>query len=204
MSQENVYANAVTGATANPLMPDPDAADEQFAAGANAVLANAVELARGAVGAHQGAAAVLVDQDFSTMRKFFSLSQKYAAWAHYAVPAVGFGSHAWLLRNPATVRLTQAELEAHPQWRGFGNQAPYHPPMRGWLAAPIVGSDGTVWGLLQLSDRYSGEFTADDEDVLTGLARLVSTALEALWDVRNLGGTAAGARAPLAGPPAGA
>jgi GAF domain-containing protein len=63
--------------------------------------------------------------------------------------------------------------------------------MRGWLAAPIVGSDGTVWGLIQLSDRYSGEFTADDEAVLTGLARLVSAALEALWDVRNLGGTAA-------------
>ncbi len=88
------------------------------------------------------------------------MSQKYAAWAHYAVPAAGFGSHAWLLRNPATVRLTQAELEAHPQRKGFGNQAAYHPPMRGWQAAPILGSDGTVWGLIQLSDRYSGEFTA--------------------------------------------
>ena len=67
--------------------------------------------------AHQGAAAVMVGQDFSTIRKFFSLSEKYAAWAHYKVPAVGFGSHAWLLRHPQTVRLTQAELEAHPERR---------------------------------------------------------------------------------------
>src|SRR3712207_1853699 len=114
MTQENVYANAVTGATPNPLMPEPDAVDERFAAGANAVLSNVVELARSAVGAHQSAAAVMVGQDFSTIRKFFSLSEKYAAWAHYAVPAVGFGSHAWLMRHPATVRMTQAELEAHP------------------------------------------------------------------------------------------
>lgn len=189
MPEQNVYANAVTGATANPLMPRPGAADEQFVAGANAVLANAVELVRGAVGAHQSAAAVMVNQDFSTLRKFFSLSEKYAAWAHYTVSAVGYGTHAWLLRHPATVRFTQEELEAHPAWEGFGTQAPYHPPMRGWLAAPIIGSDGTVWGLIQLSDRYAGDFTADDEDVLERLTQLVSAALQALWDVRNLGGT---------------
>ena len=92
MTQENVYANAVTGATPNPLMPEPDAVDERFAAGANAVLSNVVELARTAVGARQSAAAVMVRQDFSTIRKFFSLSEKYAAWAHYASPPSDSGS----------------------------------------------------------------------------------------------------------------
>jgi hypothetical protein len=62
----NVYANAVTGATPNPLMPTPDAVDEAFAEGANRVLARAVELARVVVGAHQAAAAVMVDRDWST------------------------------------------------------------------------------------------------------------------------------------------
>lgn len=30
--------------------------------------------------------------------------------------------------------------------------------MRGGLAASIRGSDGTAWGLLQLSDKYEGNF----------------------------------------------
>jgi GAF domain-containing protein len=185
-SHANVYANAVTGATPNPLMPTPDAVDEAFAEGANRVLARAVELARVAVGAHQAAAAVMVDRDWSTVRKFFSLSEKYAAWRDYATPATGYGTHGWLLRQAGCVRLTQAELEAHPHWKNFGTEAGKHPPMRGWMAVPITDRAGTVWGLLQLSDRYEGEFTAEDERHFTSFAALVSEALEALWDVRNL------------------
>jgi GAF domain-containing protein len=185
-SHANVYANAVTGATPNPLMPTPDAVDEAFAEGANRVLARAVELARVVVGAHQAAAAVMVDRDWSTVRKFFSLSEKYAAWRDYATPATGYGTHGWLLRQAGCVRLTQAELEAHPHWKNFGTEAGKHPPMRGWMAVPITDRAGTVWGLLQLSDRYEGEFTAEDERHFTSFAALVSEALEALWDVRNL------------------
>jgi GAF domain-containing protein len=59
-------------------------------------------------------------------------------------------------------------------------------PMRGWLAAPIVGQDGTNWGLLQLSDKYEGEFTEEDEQHFISFAKLVSEALEALWGMRNL------------------
>ena len=182
----NTYTNAVTGATPNPLMPVPDAVDDAFAEGANRVLARAVELARVVVGAHQAAAAVLVDRDWSTIRKFFSLSEKYAAWRDYATPATGYGTHGWLLGQAGCVRLTQAELEAHPHWKNFGTEAGKHPPMRGWMAVPITDRAGTVWGLLQLSDRYEGEFTAEDERHFTAFAALVSEALEALWDVRNL------------------
>ncbi len=182
----NSYTNTVTGATPNPLMPVPDAVDEAFADGANRVLARAVELARVVVGAHQAAVAVMVDRDWSTVRKFFSLSEKYAAWRDYATPATGYGTHGWLLRQAGCVRLTQAELEAHPQWRNFGTEAGKHPPMRGWMAVPIADRAGTVWGLLQLSDRYEGEFTAEDERHFTAFAALVSEALEALWEVRNL------------------
>jgi GAF domain-containing protein len=58
--------------------------------------------------------------------------------------------------------------------------------MRGWLAVPIVDRARTVWGLLQhLSDRYDGEFTAEDERHVVAFAALVSDALEALWDVGN-------------------
>ncbi len=126
------------------------------------------------------------------MRKYFSLSEKYAAWADYRTPATGYGTHGWLLRTNATVRLTQTELEANPEWKNFGTEAGKHPPMNGWLATPIVGSAGVNWGLLQLSDKQDGEFTAEDERQVIQFASLVSLALEALWEVRNLQKRSAG------------
>lgn len=182
----NVYQNSFIGATVNPVMPNPDAIDEAFAAAANQALATAVETIRVLIGAHQGAAAIVVAQDWSSVRKVFSLSEKYAAWATYTTPATGYGSHGWLLKYNKSVRFTQAELEAHPEWRNFGTEADNHPPMRGWLAAPLVDRAGTNWGLLQLSDKYAGEFTAEDEHNLVRFASLLSITLEALWDVRNL------------------
>jgi hypothetical protein len=43
------------------------------------------------------------------------------------------------------VRLTQEEVEAHPAWTGFGDQAPHNPPLRGWLATSVYGEDGRCW-----------------------------------------------------------
>jgi hypothetical protein len=40
--------------------------------------------------------------------------------------------------------------------------------------------------LLQLSDKYEGEFTEEDEKYFISFAKLVSDTLEALWEVRNL------------------
>lgn len=183
----NIYEmNAFKGATRNPLMQNPDAIDEAFAESVNRATYTAMELARVLVGTYQAAIAVIVQKDWSTARKFFSLSEKYAAWKHYDTPAAGFGIHNWLLRSDAPVRLTQSELEAHPEWIGFGTEAGKHPPMNGWLAAPIVDKNGTNWGLFQLSDKYEGEFTADDERHFLKLVELTSDALEALWEVRNL------------------
>jgi len=82
--------------------------------------------------------------------------------------------------------LTQAELEAHPAWEGFGLEASNHPPMRGWLAAPIIDRHGTNWGLIQVSDKYEGDFTEEDEQKFLRFAHLVSMQLETLWDLRNL------------------
>jgi GAF domain-containing protein len=182
---ENTYHNKVIGMTSNPLMPNPDEIDKEFLAAADKILKDAAELARDLVGAHQSAIAIMVNGDFSTMRKYFSLSGKYAKWADYAVPATGSGTHAWLMKHPHVVRMTQAELEAHPAWQNFGTQAKSHPPMRGWLAVPIADSHGTVWGLLQLSDKYRGEFTKDDEASTTQLGLIVSSALEGWWNARN-------------------
>src|SRR5574337_1461200 len=74
--------------------------------------------------------------------------------------------------------LTQLELQAHPAWRGFGAAAERHPPMRGWLAVPLTGRGGRSVGIIQLTDKYDGDFTARDEAALVELARVASLALE--------------------------
>jgi GAF domain-containing protein len=182
----NVYHNTEIGAVPNPVMPAPDVHDEVFARAANVVLAEAATLIRDLVLCHQSAIAIVVQGDWSTVRKHFSLSPKYASWADYSTAATGYGSHGWLLRQTHSVRFAQAELEAHPEWKNFGTEAGKHPPMRGWLATPLLDSHGTNWGLLQASDKYDGEFTADDQVKLERLSTMVAQTLEALWTVRNL------------------
>lgn len=147
---------------------------------ADPVLALAAELARVVTQAHQGAATQMVNGDWSEVRKYFSLSEKYADWADYRTPASGFGIHAYVTKTNRSLRLTQAELEAHPQWRNFGTEQGKHPPMRGWIAMPLIGSDGLNYGLIQVSDRVEGEFSEEDEQHLAQLARLTSAALDAL------------------------
>jgi hypothetical protein len=71
-------------------------------------------------------------------------------------------------------------ISAHDKWRNFGDQIDKHPPMRGWLAVPPIGSDGENYGFIQASDRLEGEFTEQDEANLVRLAALTSTALDAL------------------------
>jgi GAF domain-containing protein len=171
----NTYHNASTP-------PPPDMSPElaSFMRAADPVLAQAAELARVLAHAHQGAATQLIGQDWARARKYFSLSEKYAAWADYRAPAKGFGIHAYAHTVDRPLRLTDAELRAHPWWRNFGDQAGQHPPMRGWLAAPMMGSDGVNYGFIQASDRLEGEFTEQDEANLVRLATLTAAALDAL------------------------
>ena len=151
-----------------------------FYAAAETVLVQATELIRVVTNANQSAIAVIVNGDWSSARKYFSLSEKYAAWANYHTPATGYGIHGFVPKTNQTLRLTQVELEAHPEWRNFGFEKDNHPPMRGWLAMPLIGADGLNYGLMQASDRYDGDFTAEDEANMRRLATLTSTALDAL------------------------
>ena len=71
-------------------------------------------------------------------------------------------------------------MRAHPEWRNFGTEVGRHPPMRGWLAVPLIGSDRANYGFIQASDRLEGDFTDQDEASLVRLATLTSTALDAV------------------------
>jgi hypothetical protein len=138
-------------------------------------------LARALVDAEQAALRIDLDGDGLDAHKFFSLSARYARWRDFRVDPRGFGLHGIRLERGEVVRLTQAEVEAHPAWSGFGQTAAHHPPLRGWLATPVCGADGRDYGLLQLSDKSGGaDFTVEDEDRIRELAAFAGAMLDAL------------------------
>lgn len=171
----NSYHNAST-----PPAPDVPPEQARFMLAADPILAQAAELARVITRAHQSAAVQLVGEGWAYARKFFSLSEKYAAWSDYRQPASGAGIHGFAHQIEKPLRLTDAELRAHPEWRNFSDQLTKHPPMRGWLVTPLIGSDGLNYGFIQVSDRLEGDFTQQDEANLVRLATLTSIALDAL------------------------
>jgi len=142
------------------------------------VLRLTADQARALIGAHQAVTSITNEQDHRQAINAVSLSEKYASWQSYDVPTDGSGIYTLITRANQPMRLTQAELEAHPAWLGFGAEAGNHPPICGWLAVPLMGRDGRNLGLIQLSDKEEGEFTADDEALLVQLAQVAAIALE--------------------------
>jgi light-regulated signal transduction histidine kinase (bacteriophytochrome) len=59
--------------------------------------------------------------------------------------------------------------------------------LRGWLAVPLKAPDGRNLGLIQLSDKYDGEFTEADEAIMVQLAEMGSAAVEARRLTESLG-----------------
>ncbi len=155
-----------------------------------ATLQEVVEQARGVVGAHQAVISIQSDAENGHFVHAFSLSEKYDAWKTQELPSPdGTGIYAMVCETNKPARLTQAELLAHPRWRGFGAHAAGHPPMQGWLAVPLIGSDGRNLGVLQLSDKYEDEFSRQDEYVAIELAHLATAAIEKarlIEEVRSL------------------
>lgn len=54
--------------------------------------------------------------------------------------------------------------------------------MVGWLAVPVIGSNGQVVGMLQLTSKMEGDFTEDDESKLVNFSKTVSLAFETYYD----------------------
>lgn len=134
--------------------------------------------ARRLIGAHQSVITLSVGGRAAQLIAAVSLSEKYAAWRDYRTRPDGSEISRLLAQGNSPMRLTQDELEAHSAWRAFGGEAGSHPPMRGWLAAPLVTLDGRNVGIIQLSDKYEGEFTEDDEAIIVQLAQLASASIE--------------------------
>lgn len=141
-----------------------------------------IEKARMLTGARMSAIDQIYGGDWERSQTMASLSDEYAAWRDYKAQVTGEGVYSLVAREKRTMRLTQAELEAHPAWRGYGREAGKHPPLRGWLAAPLLGRGGECIGVVQLSDKWmddkAAEFTEADEALLQQLAQVAAVALE--------------------------
>jgi PAS domain S-box-containing protein len=135
------------------------------------------ERARGIVGAHQAIAVFTRDQRWLRGVQARSLSEKYAAWNRDGTAETAAPLYRLVCEHNRALRFTQAELEALPAFVTSDLAAAQLPPLRGWLAVPLVGGDGKNLGLLQLSDKYDGEFSEQDEAILMQLAQLASVAI---------------------------
>lgn len=163
------------------------AVTDEFDARVDHLLQSSCKVARALTGAHQAAMAMIVGGDWTQARKYFSLSDKYAEWKDFRMPAHGIGLHALVVAENKAICLTEDEVERHPEFRGFAESAGKHPPMRGLLGVPIVGEDGLNYGLLQVSDKIDGgDFDDEDERRLQCLADAAAVGLDALRKVRAL------------------
>lgn len=73
------------------------------------------------------------------------------------------------------IRMGRRELELHP---AQGSDAGLWRAAGGWLAAPLLARDGRNLGLVEVSEKSTGDFTEDDEAVLVQLAQMGSIAIE--------------------------
>ena len=142
------------------------------------VLSLVTEEARSLIGCHLSVTTLTADHRPGQVVGRTSLSDEYARWKNYEFKVDAAGINAEVIRSNRPVRLTQADLEGHSAWAGSGQRADDHPLMWGYLAAPLVGREGRNIGLIQLSDKYKGEFSEEDESVLVQLAQTGSVAVE--------------------------
>ncbi|MBI4775517.1 MAG: PAS domain-containing protein [Deltaproteobacteria bacterium] len=82
-----------------------------------------------------------------------------------------------VIEKSPSLRLTDAEMRHHPQWRGLPEN---HAPLDGLLSARLVGSADGPNGMILVSHKGQGEFTEEDERILQQLASLTSLALQNL------------------------
>ncbi|UFP95640.1 ATP-binding protein [Gloeobacter morelensis] len=142
------------------------------------VLQGITEQAAALIGAHMALTSLTPERDWARAVHTVYLSDKYGFWHRSEARLGGVGIAADVCRTNRPLRLTQSQLEAHPQGRLLAFGAADRPALRGWLAAPLVGRDGRNIGLIQLSDKHEGDFSEEDEAIAVQLAQLASVAIE--------------------------
>jgi signal transduction histidine kinase len=129
-----------------------------------------------------GTACDLVDAQYGALGVLRQGGDGLAAFIHVGVDdetaakmghlPEGKGVLGQLIREPYPQRI--ADLGRHPSSVGF---PPHHPPMTTFLGVPVL-VRGEVYGNLYMTEKRHGEFTAEDEAVLTALAGAAGIAID--------------------------
>ncbi|MDX1722521.1 MAG: EAL domain-containing protein [Pseudomonas sp.] len=130
------------------------------------------------LGAHQSAMSLNRGGNWAHSINAVSLSEKYPAWHDAPDPLGDSAIHTLTSEIDQPTLLTQAELQQHPCWPELSRADHHHPPLRGLLAVPLSDHSGAHFGLLQLSDKYDGEFNPDDLAIAQQFAQMAVAALE--------------------------
>ncbi len=85
------------------------------------------------------------------------------------------GIYLEILNTGMPIRYTDAEMRAHPLWKGPPD---WHIPLRGILGAPLLDPEGHPIGMVMATDRKVGDFTQEDEAALTQIAALASLGIQ--------------------------
>jgi signal transduction histidine kinase len=112
-------------------------------------------------------------------RGFSAFSEKYADWRGRPLRLDDAAKSA-VATSKTTTRLTPKQLQAHPDYGLVVRLESQQeiPPVTGLLAAPLIGRDGRNMGVIYLSDKQDGDFTADDEAILLQLSQMAAVAIE--------------------------
>jgi PAS domain S-box-containing protein len=105
-----------------------------------------------------------------------SVSEKYHDHSPSALARGGAGIFAHVVQSGRPLRLNEAELNSHPDLQGATEDDLL--VTQGVLAVPVVGPQGGTMGVIMLSDKQSGEFTPEDEAILSQLAQIASVLVE--------------------------
>jgi signal transduction histidine kinase len=129
-----------------------------------------VEAAVGLVDATYGALGVLGPNGGLSAFIYTGIDEDVAARMPH-LPE-GKGVLGQVISEPHPLRIS--DLSAHPSSVGFPEG---HPPMHSFLGVPVL-VRGEVYGNLYLTEKRDGDFTAEDEAVLTALAGAAGIAID--------------------------
>jgi two-component system, NarL family, sensor histidine kinase DevS len=135
------------------------------------VLERIVEAAARVTGA-QYAALGVIDPAGSGLERFVTFGIPDEIQMQIGDPPHGRGILGVLIHDARPLRLH--DLSEDPRSVGF---PPGHPPMRSFLGVPIL-LRGVAYGNLYLTEKDGGDFTDEDEELLTLLAAQAAVAVE--------------------------
>ena len=122
-----------------------------------------VHQARLIVNAHQAALSYFPQGDVKRALHAVSLSQKYADYRTCGLIPTEEEVWGTVFSDKPSYCLTHEQLLVHSKLKHFSSRKDArsleHPPLRGWLAVPILSRSQQFLGVLQASDREQDKFS---------------------------------------------